>query len=84
MGPIADRTREHLGTTDKVIIAWRRLLDTAIDAATDRTSSLPDGLHAPSATRSLRTFDGITRAADWFDHWIEMHAALRVRSPWSP
>jgi phthalate 4,5-dioxygenase oxygenase subunit len=26
MGPIYDRTREHLGTTDVAIIFWRRLM----------------------------------------------------------
>jgi hypothetical protein len=26
MGPIYDRTREHLGTTDVAIIFWRRML----------------------------------------------------------
>lgn len=31
-GPIQDRTREHLGTTDKGIIAYRRLLVSAIEA----------------------------------------------------
>jgi phenylpropionate dioxygenase-like ring-hydroxylating dioxygenase large terminal subunit len=84
MGPIADRTREHLGTSDRVIIAWRRLLDAAIDAAADVAATPPAGLHAPAVTRGLRTFDGITRAADWAHHWVEMHAALRARSPWSP
>src|SRR5205814_3298059 len=31
MGPIADRTKERLGTSDKVIIANRRLLTQAIE-----------------------------------------------------
>ena len=31
MGPIQDRTREHLGTSDKVIMAWRRTLLKAIE-----------------------------------------------------
>ncbi len=31
MGAIQDRTREHLGTTDKVIMANRRVLLQAID-----------------------------------------------------
>ena len=31
MGPLVDRTREHLGTTDRAIIAARQLLLEAID-----------------------------------------------------
>ena len=30
MGPIADRTREHLGQSDKAISAYRRILRNAI------------------------------------------------------
>ena len=33
MGEIQDRTREHLGQSDKAINAYRRLLRTAIEAA---------------------------------------------------
>lgn len=33
-GKIQDRTREHLGQTDKAIIAYRRMLDRAIDQVT--------------------------------------------------
>lgn len=35
MGPIVDRTQEHLGTSDKAIIAARRMLLTAIKTAQD-------------------------------------------------
>ena len=41
MGAIQNRTREHLGTTDKVIIANRRMLAKAIDDAA--AGSLPPG-----------------------------------------
>src|SRR6516225_5047547 len=32
MGPIADRSQEHLGQSDKAIVAYRRLLRSAMDA----------------------------------------------------
>src|SRR6202044_4166708 len=33
MGPIQDRTREHLGTADKAIVQYRRLLRQEIEKA---------------------------------------------------
>src|SRR6202023_3317343 len=35
MGPIADRSKEHLGQSDKAISAYRRILRNAIDAASN-------------------------------------------------
>jgi hypothetical protein len=43
MGPIADRTRERLGSSDKAIIAFRKLL-------LDLAKQLQDG-REPEATR---------------------------------
>jgi len=43
MGPIVDRSKEHLGTSDRAIIAMRQLLLEALDASergeTPRTRS---------------------------------------------
>ena len=54
MGPIIDRSREHLGTTDKAIIQFRRCL---LDAARD----LQNGIEPPGADskayRNLRAAD---------------------------
>ena len=54
MGPIIDRSREHLGTTDKAIIQFRRCL---LDAARD----LQNGIDPPGADskayRNLRATD---------------------------
>ena len=45
MGPIFDRSQEHLGTSDVALIAWRRLmLRTA--KALDETGEAPPGVHA--------------------------------------
>jgi len=65
MGPLVDRSREHLGTTDKAIIQFRRCL---LDAARD----LPNGIDPPGADskayRNLRAAD-VTIAKDvrWQD-----------------
>ncbi len=63
MGPIVDRTREHLGTTDRAIIVMRQLLLAAIrDVEAGRT---PQGI-APEAYRSVRALDHLVPGdADW-------------------
>jgi phthalate 4,5-dioxygenase oxygenase subunit len=70
MGPIQDRTREHLGTSDKVIIANRLTLPMAL--APDEAARLtgPD------------TIDCIAPAASWERHWIDGAAAKRAGAPW--
>ena len=59
-GPIADRTREHLGTSDKVIMAYRRQLQAAIDSV-ERGEPPP----RMDANASMPTFDSIEQSADW-------------------
>jgi phenylpropionate dioxygenase-like ring-hydroxylating dioxygenase large terminal subunit len=62
MGPICDRTQEHLGTTDRAIIAARQLLLEAVDAVergdaprgtqpADYSNVRPVDLQVPSGTR---------------------------------
>ncbi len=54
MGPIEDRTREHLGTTDKAIIELRYLL---LDSITDFKKGIePRGLD-PKTYRGIRSGD---------------------------
>jgi phthalate 4,5-dioxygenase len=49
MGPIADRTREHLGTTDRAIIAVRRLpLEAAAAVEAGRAPRGADATSAPN------------------------------------
>ena len=83
MGPIANRTREHLGTTDKVIIANRRMLVQAIeDVQAGRT---PPGLANPALASAMTgpdTVDGIAPAASWDPFWRDAAAAKRAAAPW--
>jgi phenylpropionate dioxygenase-like ring-hydroxylating dioxygenase large terminal subunit len=85
MGPIADRTREHLGTTDRVIMANRRELLKAIDtvAAGGRP---PMVLDADTAARlgGPLTIDCIAPADDWTRHWREAVLQRRARAAWDP
>jgi phenylpropionate dioxygenase-like ring-hydroxylating dioxygenase large terminal subunit len=64
MGPIVDRSREHLGQADKAIIQARRLLLQAVK--TVQESGTPRGV-APSYY-TLRAAEGVLpREADWRD-----------------
>ena len=83
MGAIANRTREHLGTTDKVIVANRRLLVQAIEAvqAGHTAPGLADAVLAPSLS-GPDTVDGIAPAASWDSFWRNAAAAKRARAPW--
>jgi phthalate 4,5-dioxygenase len=78
MGPIADRTREHLGTTDKVIIANRRKLQAEIDAL--KTGQLP--LHSAFGEHQTTTVDGIAPANAIDEFWQATAHAKRQRCPW--
>jgi len=66
MGAIQNRTREHLGTSDKVIIANRRILAKAIDDVA--AGKVPPGFaNADVATSRIGpdTVDGIAPAHNW-------------------
>ncbi|MDA1324411.1 MAG: Rieske 2Fe-2S domain-containing protein [Proteobacteria bacterium] len=78
-GPIHDRTTETLGTTDKAIIANRRLLMQAIDAvAAGKAPAVTlDDVSGPVAV------DTIATAGDWQAHWKQTDRARRDRSPWA-
>jgi len=65
MGAIVDRSREHLGTTDKAIIVLRQLLLEAVDEV--QAGRTPRGTD-PATYRLLRPFDDfIPQGADWRD-----------------
>ena len=84
MGPIQDRTREHLGTTDKVIMANRRMLLAAID--TVAAGGTPPGVADPALHAQMRgpdTVDGIAPAGVWGTWWGEQTQAKRVQAPWT-
>lgn len=63
MGPIVDRTREHLGTSDRAIIAMRQLmLEGTHDVEAGRAPKGTD----PNTYRNVRAYDDfVPRGADW-------------------
>lgn len=83
-GRIHDRTREHLGRTDKAIITYRRMLLAAIDAVGEGKS--PETLLYDTAeveSRGPIPLDGIGPAGDWENFWAGAIAELRAASPWA-
>ena len=63
MGPIVDRSKEFLGTSDKAIITMRRLLLEAVDAV--ERGEKPRGLD-PSTYRDVRAYDDfVPNGKDW-------------------
>ena len=66
MGPIVDRTREHLGSTDVGIIQVRRRLIDAALRLRDRGEE-PPGVFDPAAYRSRGCQLVLPRDADWLE-----------------
>lgn len=58
MGPIVDRTKEHLGTTDLAIIAARQLLLEAADTVENKKDNPLKGLD-PATHRHIRATESI-------------------------
>ena len=84
MGSIQNRTREHLGTSDKVIIANRRILAKAIDDVA--VGLLPPGFANPEVAASRTgpdTVDGIAPAHNWQTWSTDTMQAKRDGAPWN-
>ena len=83
MGPIQDRTREHLGTSDKVIMANRRMLLKAIETVS-KGGTPPMVLSGEQAAgiSGPDTMDCIAPADDWQVHWQAAAKAKRAAAPW--
>jgi phenylpropionate dioxygenase-like ring-hydroxylating dioxygenase large terminal subunit len=83
MGAIQDRTREHLGTTDKVIMANRRMLLQAMDTV-EQGGTAP-GIADPAQHASITgpdTVDGIAPTEGWQTWWQDAVRAKRESAPW--
>jgi phenylpropionate dioxygenase-like ring-hydroxylating dioxygenase large terminal subunit len=82
-GPIQDRTREHLGQSDKAISAYRRLLLAAIEHA--KTGQKPLMALTPEEAARMTgpaAVDGIVNAAAWQDYWQRLDRDRRSNAPW--
>lgn len=82
-GLIQDRTREHLGQSDKAIVAYRRQLKRAIQAA--EASERPLMVLDDAAARTLSapaSIDIVSPADDWRAHWREAEQRRRDGAAW--
>ena len=83
MGAVQDRTREHLGTSDKVIMANRRVLQKAIETvlaggpAPGVAAANANGMQGPD------TIDGFAPAGSWEAWWQTTAQTKRAAAPWS-
>jgi hypothetical protein len=76
-GPIQDRTKENLGTTDKGIVLYRRLLLDAIRK--NEAGELVVNIDASGPP----AIDGIGPTASIDQYWQESDEARRRRSAWA-
>jgi nitrite reductase/ring-hydroxylating ferredoxin subunit len=83
-GPIQDRTREHLGTTDKAIIAYRRLLVDAIERtqAGEAAPMLPTAGQTSTFT-GPPSIDGVALAQKTSSYCQEADLERRRKSDWA-
>jgi phthalate 4,5-dioxygenase len=79
-GPIQDRTREHLGTTDKAIIAFRRQMFKAMQSdapVADEFAVSNSPIFGPV------TVDTIARVDAWQEDWRRVDHERRLQSTWA-
>ena len=84
MGSIQDRTREHLASSDKVIMANRRLLIKAIE--TVQAGGVAPGQADAALVGAMTgpdTVDGLAPAGTWSSWWREQTQAKRDNAPWT-
>jgi phthalate 4,5-dioxygenase len=83
MGSVQDRTREHLGTSDRVIIANRRALQKAIEAVQAGGPAPCAGDSALAAQMTgPDTIDGFAPATSWQAWWQAQADKKRDSAPW--
>ncbi len=81
MGPIADRTREHLGTSDRMIMLTRRKLMRAALALAEQ-GTVPQGVDEPAAYRFARAgFALMPKDRDWLDEYNAHRAQWGAEAP---
>jgi hypothetical protein len=83
MGPIYDRTREHLGTTDAMVIRVRRRLIAAVQAHM-RTGAVPPGVDEPEVYRVRSGGVYLPEDADWVEATRELRKAFVEHSDLDP
>lgn len=85
MGRIADRTKEHLGSSDKGIALYRRLLVDAIrkNAEGQKALMVLDAAQAAALTGPA-AIDGIGPTGRMEEYWKDADARRRQQCAWAP
>src|SRR5690606_30277603 len=84
MGPIQDRTREHLGTTDKGIMLFRRMLVQAIEAAqTGAPLPMQPSVEDAATLTGPPSIDGVAAADKAASYCEEADLARRQGCAWA-
>ena len=84
MGAIQDRTKEHLGYSDKAIAAYRRLLLRAIrDVQSGRKPKLAVPREIASRICGPASIDAIGPIEGWQIFWRELDRQRRNAAPWN-
>jgi phthalate 4,5-dioxygenase oxygenase subunit len=83
-GAISDRTREHLGQSDRAVSAYRRMLMEAIATVEtgERAPMTFDAVRAKAITGPA-TLDGVGPADGWNDYWQEAYRKRRQAAAWN-
>jgi phenylpropionate dioxygenase-like ring-hydroxylating dioxygenase large terminal subunit len=80
MGPIVDRTDEHLGSTDSMVIRTRRrLLDAA--RALEASGDTPPGVDNPAVYRYRSGGVILPRSVDWLEGTKDLQKAFVTHTP---
>jgi hypothetical protein len=82
-GAIQDRTREHLGVSDRGIARYRRMLMEAID--TVERGGRPLMALDEAGARQIRgpaVMDGLGPTDGWQQFWVEVDRRRRATAPW--
>jgi hypothetical protein len=83
MGAIQDRTQEHLGSSDKAIVAYRKLLRQALDQQSkgEKPIMVLDEAQAAAIT-GPSAVDGIGPTDDWKGYWQRSESDKRQGASW--
>ena len=81
MGAVQDRTKEHLGQTDRAIIRYRRMLLKAIDDVVVGNAPLMANATAALVTGPA-SIDVIGPAEDWQGFWQDQDRRRRATAAW--
>jgi phthalate 4,5-dioxygenase len=79
-GGIQNRTREHLATSDKIIVLYRRWLQRSLDAVEKQQA--PEPLPSQTVQEPPGTVDGFAPVSGWQAWWQEAVRAKRAKASW--